>query len=148
MTASNAPAPEPDDDLADLFWVVARRLRRHSGDVLARWSLTPSQARALRTLGHHGMLRPGEAARHLRIAPRSATEVIDALEERGLVQRSPDPADRRAVLVGLTETGREVVDAWRSARRDEAERFFGGLSPRDRTQLARILGVLAAMEDG
>ena len=50
-------------------------------------------------------MRPGALAEHLRIAPRSATEVVDDLQERGLVERAPDPADRRATLVRLTEAG-------------------------------------------
>ena len=114
---------------------------------MSRWDLNPSQARALRTLGHHGVLRPGELARHLRIAPRSATEVVDGLEERGLVERRADPADRRAVLVGLTDQGRKVLQAWRSQRRSEAERFFGSLPADDRAELTRILAALAASTD-
>ena len=90
------------------------------------------------------MLRPGELARHLRIAPRSATEVVDELERRGLVGRRPDPADRRAVLVGLTDRGREVLHDWHAERRSEAERSFGALPPADRAELTRILRTLAA----
>lgn len=132
-----------DDSLADLFWTVSRRLRHHARAQLSPWDLTPGQARALRSLAHHETLRPGELARHLHIAPRSATEVVDALEERGLVERSPDPADRRATLLALTEEGRELMGAWRAARRDEAERFFGALEPSDRNELTRILRLLA-----
>lgn len=146
-TSPTPACPEPDDDLADLFWVVSRRLRHHAGDIAGRWDLHPSQARALRTLGHHDVLRPGELARHLRIAPRSATEVVDELERRGLVERTPDPADRRAVLVGLTAQGREVLHAWRTERRTEAERFFGAMPAEDRAELTRILRALAAPTD-
>ena len=76
---------------------------------------------------------------HLHIAARSATEVVDALESRGLVERRPDPADRRATLVELTSQGSGVLDAIRAARGTEAERVFDRLSPADRTSLARIL---------
>jgi DNA-binding MarR family transcriptional regulator len=41
-------------------------------------------------------MRLSELSEHLHIAPRSATEVVDALESRGLVRRRPDPDDRRA----------------------------------------------------
>jgi DNA-binding MarR family transcriptional regulator len=146
-TTSTPSVGEHDDDLADLFWVVARRLRHHAGDVMSRWDLHPSQARALRTLGHHDVLRPGELARKLRIAPRSATEVVDDLEQRGMVERRPDPADRRAVLVGLTAHGREVLHAWRTERRSEAERFFGALPVDDRVELTRILRTLTESSD-
>jgi DNA-binding MarR family transcriptional regulator len=84
-------------------------------------------------------MRPGALAEHLRIAPRSATEVVDDLERRGLVERAPDPADRRATLLNLTVGGTATGDAIRVARQAAAERFFAGLSEADRADLARIL---------
>jgi DNA-binding MarR family transcriptional regulator len=128
-----------DQGLSDLFWGVARRLRHQGRETLEPWNVTPSQSRALNVLERHGALRPGELAEHLRIAPRSATEVIDALEELGLVQRSPDPADRRATLVARTAEGVRIGDGVQAARRAEADAFFGRLSDADRTELTRIL---------
>jgi DNA-binding MarR family transcriptional regulator len=125
--------------LSEAFWSVARQLRGASQEILAPWDLTPSNLRALRVLERHGMMRLSELSDHLRIAPRSATEVVDALESRGLVQRRPDPGDRRATLVGVTEHGASVLDAIRAARGTEAERLFSRLSPTDRAHLARIL---------
>jgi DNA-binding MarR family transcriptional regulator len=84
-------------------------------------------------------MRLSELSDRLDIAPRSATEVVDALESRGLVRRRPDPGDRRATLVEVTEHGAGVLDAIRAARGSEAERAFGRLSPADRAHLARIL---------
>ncbi|MCO1594855.1 MarR family winged helix-turn-helix transcriptional regulator [Micromonospora sp. RHAY321] len=131
-----------DESLAETFWAVAGRLRRQARESLAPWDVTPSQSRALGVLARHGELRPGAIAEHLRIAPRSATEVIDDLQTRGLVERRPDPADRRATLVVLTEEGTRVSAAIRAARRAEADRFFGHLDDADRDQLARILRTL------
>ncbi|MEV4657186.1 MarR family winged helix-turn-helix transcriptional regulator [Micromonospora sp. NPDC049301] len=131
-----------DESLAETFWAVAGRLRRQARESLAPWDVTPSQSRALGVLARHGELRPGAIAEHLRIAPRSATEVIDDLQARGLVERRPDPADRRATLVALTEEGNRVSAAIRAARRAEADRFFGHLDDADRDQLARILRTL------
>ncbi|AEA24832.1 MarR family winged helix-turn-helix transcriptional regulator [Pseudonocardia benzenivorans] len=136
-------ADEPgDDSLAETFWAVARRLRRLSKDALAPWDVTPGQSRALGVLARNGDMRPGALSEQLRIAPRSATEVVDDLEERGLVERAPDPADRRATLVRVTARGREVADGIRAARAAEAEEFFRGLDAGDRAELARILGSL------
>lgn len=84
-------------------------------------------------------MRLSDLAEHLHIAPRSTTEVVDALQERELIERQADPTDRRATVVALTEQGRQVGEAIKSARSAEAERFFGHLSASDRAQLARIL---------
>lgn len=128
-----------DETLPEAFWAVARRLRETSQETLAPWDITPANLRALRVLQRHGMMRLSELSDHLGIAPRSATEVVDALEARGLVQRRPDPGDRRAILVEVTEHGASVLDAIRAARGTETERVFGRLSETDRAHLARIL---------
>jgi len=128
-----------DETLPEAFWAVARQLRETSQETLAPWDITPSHFRALRVLKRHGVMRLSELSDHLRIAPRSATEVVDALESRGLVVRRPDPGDRRATLVEVTEHGAEVLDAIRAARGTEAERAFGRLSQTDRAHLLRIL---------
>jgi DNA-binding MarR family transcriptional regulator len=129
--------------LAEAFWQVARRLRHQSREALAPWGVSPSQLRALGVLLRHGAVRSGELAEHLRIAPRSATEVVDALAERGLVERRPDPEDRRATQVVATESGIELGRAVQAARAVEADRVFATLGDDDRAELARILRLLA-----
>jgi DNA-binding MarR family transcriptional regulator len=128
-----------DESLSELFWAVTRGLRHLSREALEPLSVSPSHGRALSVLMRHGPLRPGALAEHLRIAARSATEVVDDLERRGLAARAPDPADRRATLVRLTEAGTAAGEAIRAARKEGAERFFGELSAADRADLARIL---------
>jgi len=139
--------PDAHDSLALTVWTVARRLRHASRDALAPWDVTPAQVRAMGVLARHGMLRPGALAEHLHIAPRSGTEVVDALEERGLVARTPDPEDRRATRVALTERGNEVVTTIQAARAAEADRFFAVLEPGERAELARLLRRVADQPD-
>jgi DNA-binding MarR family transcriptional regulator len=132
--------PDQDDDtLSEAFWGVARSLRRLTRTTLEPWEITPSHFRALGVLIHHGVMRLSELSDHLRIAPRSTTEVVDGLEEQGLVERRPDPHDRRATLVALTDKGASMGTAIRTAQDAEAERFFGGLSESERTALSAIL---------
>jgi DNA-binding MarR family transcriptional regulator len=128
-----------DEMLAEAFRSVARRLRETSQETLAPWDITPSHFRALRVLSRHGVMRLSDLSEHLHIAARSATEVVDALESRGLAVRRADPGDRRATLVELTEHGSSVLDAIRAARGTETGRVFGRLSGADRAHLARIL---------
>src|SRR5215212_11760160 len=94
--------------LGDLLMRAARTLRRRFGAVLAPWDLSPHQARALRVVSSGDGVRLSELAEALRIAPRSATEVADGLQERGLVARAPDPTDRRAVILRPTDQGRRL----------------------------------------
>jgi DNA-binding MarR family transcriptional regulator len=84
-------------------------------------------------------MRITDLSDHLRIAPRSTTEVVDALEGHGFLRREADPHDRRATAVVLTDAGQRVGKAIQSARSAETERFFGVLSQSDQADLARIL---------
>ncbi|HEV7204956.1 MAG TPA: MarR family transcriptional regulator [Jatrophihabitans sp.] len=137
-------AERVDESLPELFWSVARQMRRTNRESLAPWDISPSHARALAVLRRHGALRLSELSHHLHIAPRSGTEVIDTLEERGLVERRPDPDDRRATIVELTDRGTEVTTAIWSARTAESDAVFSRLSATDRAHLARILRKLGA----
>ena len=143
VTARPEPAdPAGDESLSEAFWAVARELREKSAERLAPWDITPSHLRALRRLSRHGTMRLSELSDHLQIAPRTATEVVDALESRDLVRRCADPGDRRATLVEVTEHGASVLAEIRATRGTEAGRIFGRLSPADRAELARILSEL------
>ncbi|BBH69002.1 hypothetical protein ACTI_56870 [Actinoplanes sp. OR16] len=130
------------EPLFEAFWAVARRLRHSTRVALEPWNITPSQSRAVGVLARHGEMRLSALADHLRIAPRSATEVVDDLQRRDLADRRPDPADRRATLVALTAAGAETAAAIQQARAAEGERLFAVLDPSDRAALSRILRIL------
>jgi len=133
------------DQLADAVQQLARRLRHGARHRLAPLGLTPGQGRALSTLGRAGgPLRMAALAEALRVVPRSATGVVEGLEELGLVRRETDPADRRSVLVSLTDVGRGTLDELAEARRQTAEELFGALDPADQR---RLLALLARVDD-
>jgi DNA-binding MarR family transcriptional regulator len=130
------------ESTGELLMTTARRLRRRFGEALSDWEITPAQGRALRIVCDHEPVRLSVLAEHLRIAARSATEVVDALEDAGLVQRTPDPLDRRAVCVGATAAGHERKAVIDGVRRTATEDFLAPLSDRDRATLDRILRLL------
>jgi DNA-binding MarR family transcriptional regulator len=138
-------SPVADDgstELGDLLVRVARAQRSRWRESLAPWNLSPSHSRALHVVGHREGARLSDLAEALHIAPRSATEVVDGLAERGLVERRPDPADRRAVQVVLTPGGRALLDEVDAARAVALREMFDRLSAPDRAELARLLRAL------
>jgi DNA-binding MarR family transcriptional regulator len=135
-----------NDSTSDLLMTAARSMRRSFGEAMAAWDITPSQARALRIVGELESVRLSVLADRLRIAARSATEVVDALEERSLVARVPDPGDRRATFVVPTAAGAALREQLEEARRTATERRLSVLSETDRAELDRILRVLVAQE--
>ena len=134
---------EPKDPpTGDLVMALARRVRRAHVEALADWEVTPGQARALRVLAGADGMRPSALADALHIAPRSATEVVDALEDRGWVRREPDPTDRRATRLVPTPDGRRLVDRIDDVRRDASQRVLDVLTPAQRRTLHEILAVV------
>lgn len=142
MTPSGGPEGS-SAELADALLGAARHLRRGFHSALEPAGLSPHHARALRVLSREDGVRVSELAAALRIAPRSATEVVDGLADRGLAQRRADPADRRAVVVVLTGAGQEAVAHAERARAQAAAELFGALTDGERTTLAKLLRRLA-----
>lgn len=127
-------------DLADAVLSVALTIRRRHAAALEPLGLSPWQSRALRTVGRSDApLRLVDLAERLRIAPRSATEVVDALESDGLLQRTPDPADRRATLVALTDAGQATLERVHASQDHISADIFGRLDDDERAELRRLL---------
>ncbi|MFD7645464.1 MarR family winged helix-turn-helix transcriptional regulator [Kitasatospora sp. NPDC059795] len=141
-------SPGPADtaaELADALTRAMKRIRRRTMQRLEPYDITPAQARALRTLAHAPgcesveTMRLSELAERLHIAPRSATTVVDALEEAGLVARTPDPADRRAVRLVLTAAGHGALERISQVRHEVAQQYFAPVSPAEQDALLRAL---------
>jgi DNA-binding MarR family transcriptional regulator len=129
--------------LGELLTCTSWRLRRVARGELEPLGLTFGQARALRLLARsEAPLRMGELAVRLEVVPRSATAMVDALEATGLVERRPDPLDRRSVLVCLTDAGDELLARLSRARRAGAEALFARLDATQCVQLLELLTVL------
>jgi DNA-binding MarR family transcriptional regulator len=134
------PDPAVSAEIADLLYRVTHRMRRASEPVLEPLGLTWAQLRALRTLARSGPpLRMSELAERLRIARRSATSLVDELVERGLVERLPDPADRRAVTVAVTPAGGALLDRLVQRRREAAGDLTSALDGRELRVLRDLL---------
>ena len=128
-------------ELTEKVLAVAHLIRRISMKSLAPLGLTPAQSRTLRLVaGAGGPVRMGEIAARMGIVPRSVTSLVAALEESELVERAIDPDNRRAILVRLTDRGREVFHEISAARVAAGDELFGTLTETEREQLAALLG--------
>ncbi len=97
----------------------------------------------LRRSGDPCQLTAGELREAMMITSGAMTTRIDRLEGRGLVRRVAEPADRRVVLVTLTDEGRRMVDAALVDHAANELRLVGALTRADRTRLAGLLRRLA-----
>jgi DNA-binding MarR family transcriptional regulator len=98
--------------------VVFSRLRRRLRDVATGGDLTPSQTAALTRLWKEGASSASALAGAERVRPQSMATIVAALEQRGLIERTPDPEDGRRQVVSLTEAGRGRAESDRQVREE------------------------------
>jgi DNA-binding MarR family transcriptional regulator len=119
-------------DLARREAFAAHHIEPWEFDVLA----------ALRRTGAPYELSPGRLLRETLVTSGTMTNRVDRLAGRGLVERSPDPDDRRGVIVRLTPEGKATVDGAFEALLDAERTLLHDLPERDRTKLAALLRTL------
>lgn len=94
---------------------------------------------ALRRAGVPYTLSPGRLLQVTLVTSGTMTNRIDRLEQKGLVERAPDPSDRRGVQVRLTDAGRTRVDEALEDLLDHERAILATLEARDRDRLAELL---------
>ncbi|HEY0442763.1 MAG TPA: MarR family transcriptional regulator [Candidatus Limnocylindrales bacterium] len=94
---------------------------------------------ALRRAGPPYRMNPTGLFNAIILSSGAMTNRLDRLEAMGLVEREPDPDDRRGRLVALTDRGRELADAAQLAHLENEERLLSGLDADEREQLAGLL---------
>ncbi|WP_122816379.1 MarR family winged helix-turn-helix transcriptional regulator [Nocardioides pantholopis] len=97
---------------------------------------------ALRRAGAPYELSPGRLLRETLVTSGTMTNRVDRLAARGFVERYPDPADRRGVIVRLTTEGKTAVDGAFTALVEAEKGFLSPLPPAERDQLADLLSAL------
>jgi DNA-binding MarR family transcriptional regulator len=122
-----------DDSLGFLLVTAARllRVRMESALQAADLSITTSEARTLAMAQRLGAVRQAELAASLGIEPMSLVNHLDRLEKAGLIQRVPDPTDRRGKLVRLTRAAQPLLKQIRQVLDDARDAAMQGFSPSD-----------------
>jgi DNA-binding MarR family transcriptional regulator len=99
---------------------------------------------ALRRAGSPYVLSPGQLLAQTLVTSGTMTNRVDRLESRGLVQRLPDPADRRGVHVRLTPGGKESVDAALADLLARERELLASLTGAEQQELSTLLRALVA----
>jgi len=104
--------------------------------------LSLGQWAALRSLDSHGPMTPSELAAHEKVQPPSMTKIVGNLEAHGYVTRTPDPVDRRQVVVAASDAGRALLADDRRRKDKWVSQRLAALDAADRAALAAALPVL------
>ncbi len=106
-------------------------------------TVTLTQVRALVIIASRGPMHLTALADDMGVHPSNATRTCDRLVAAGLLDRRDNPADRRHLLLTLTDAGRELVDAVMDRRRAAIGQILHQIGPDDRAQLATVLNRFA-----
>ncbi|GLZ11577.1 MarR family transcriptional regulator [Actinomadura sp. NBRC 104425] len=136
--ARQAPVKEPPS----LLYMVKRlelAVRAGLEDLVRPAGITALQYTALTVLDRHDGLSAAQLARDSFVTAQSMADMVRALEGRGLIRRERNPANRRELLIHLTDAGRDLLaDLAEPVRRLE-ERMLGDLTPRQVEQFRQAL---------
>jgi DNA-binding MarR family transcriptional regulator len=130
------------EQVGERYLAVHHRMFRAVSDQMNGCGLSMSRTKVLRRLHEQGPTRQSVLAADFGLSPHSITDIVDGLERIGLAARRPDPADRRAKLVAITDAGEASLDVANATRERLLTQIFGALTEDDRATLLRLLGSL------
>ena len=133
-----------DDVLPRLIYLTAIRLQFHADKVLQPFGITLEQLHPLKILKHGG----GAIGQRRMCAltgktPANMTRFLDRLVNKGLIERKPDPGDRRAFTIVLTSAGEKMVDQAVGLVTGYREQVMTGIDDQDEAVCRRVLQRIA-----
>lgn len=139
--------PDPDDVAHDLVKVMPRFYRWAVAALQANRSDQDPSLRQLAVIAavRDGVSSPALIARRLRVNRPAVTGLLDRLEQRGLVRREPDPADRRRQRVVLTPAGAAAGQATQRFLAEEVAARLSGASPEELAAAEQTLRLLSGL---
>ncbi len=148
-TSGTAPARTVADDpyapiIAD-FRAAMNQVKCASSERLVRMGVSMAQVHIMYTLQRNGEMPMSRLADVLQVSLSNATGLIDRIEERGFVERTRVPEDRRVVMIRVTDAGRRMLDEVDAISSDLLRSVFGRIG---RSQVAAVGRAIAELRRG
>jgi DNA-binding MarR family transcriptional regulator len=128
------------DAMLTALMTVGRLMRQRQGADI----VDPGTFWLLKTISHRGPLRITELASFTQLDTSTVSRHVSQLERNGLIERTPDPADGRAQLVGISDTGQEQLEQAFQRRRQILENTLAGWESGDVAEFERLLSKFVA----
>jgi DNA-binding MarR family transcriptional regulator len=144
LPIDNVPATRPTVAKAAIiadFRASMAELKCIGSERLVRQGISMTQLHVMHLLDHHGEMPMSRLAEMLDVSLSNGTGLIDRVEERGFVERTRIPTDRRMVMVRLTPAGRQMLDEIETIREQVLRRVL------DRLDARQLSGVAIALAD-
>jgi DNA-binding MarR family transcriptional regulator len=124
-------------------WRFARRMRQESDP-----GITPTLHAALHSIETHGPITAGQLAVHEHVQKPTMTRTIQALLDRGLIERLPDPLDGRVSWLRITPAGRKLLQRSRRRTDEFLAKRVKKLTPDEREVLEEATALLGRLAEG
>jgi len=145
--------PFNDPKAIDIIHILIRATHSIQRDFKAQiplhmpFQVSGPRLRLLSTVSEAGKIRMNELAAKLGIQARTVTDLVDVLEKDNLIVRTPDPTDRRATLIQLTELAQTNLNEALAKQDEIAVELLQNLTPEQQSQLLELLLVLITDKD-
>jgi DNA-binding MarR family transcriptional regulator len=143
-TARSRAADRPEPTLLYVIKQVELAVRSRLDEILRPSGISVLQYTALTVLERQPDLSSAQLARNSFVTAQSMADMVVALQERGLIERHRDPADRRRLVLALTARGQKLLNRYRPKVAAVEEEMLARLSARQSTELRRSLAVCRA----
>lgn len=145
--AARTTDTELSDTASQLRNAIVRTSRALRQEAAGESGLSPTQTAVLASINRSGPVTPSELADLERVKRPTMTRTLGCLERRGLIERTPDPADGRSSLVAVNDAGREHLARLRRRKSAYLARRLRKLDPEDVETLARAAALLERMRE-
>ncbi len=133
-----------DENIGTLMAQVARLMRRDFDEKARSIGVTRPQWQVLSLLSRHEGINQGGLAEMLEVEPITLGRMVDRLQEAQLVERRPDPADRRAWRLHLTDKAHDLLRSLKPLAQEMIDLALGGIGQQDRDDLMAALEKMRA----
>jgi DNA-binding MarR family transcriptional regulator len=134
--STGTPSPT---DLSILLVGATRAFTRYGTTRFGTYGLSPARVQLITAVGEAPGIRMGILAQQLGVTNRAITGLVDALQAEGLLERQPDPDDRRAFRLALTAIGTEQLARINQLHDAVSADAFADLTTHERAQFAELL---------
>jgi DNA-binding MarR family transcriptional regulator len=127
------------EQMGERYLAFHHRMFRAVNDEMNACGMSMARTKVLSLLHEQGPTRQSVLAAEFGLSPHSITDIVDTLERLGHAERRPDPTDRRAKLVAITEAGEAGLEVAKATKQRLLQHIFGAMSQEDRATFLRLL---------
>jgi DNA-binding MarR family transcriptional regulator len=127
------------EQMGERYLAFHHRMFRAVNDEMNACGMSMARTKVLSRLHEQGPTRQSVLAAEFGLSPHSITDIVDTLERLGHAERRPDPTDRRAKLVAITEAGEAGLEVAKATKHRLLQHIFGAMSQEDRATFLRLL---------